>query len=366
MKLSEKYKDNNIITISTFSGAGGLDIGAIKAGAKIIWANDMMKEAYETYRANIGEHIVRGNINDYLQDLGEYKGVDLVIGGPPCQGFSVAGKMDINDERSQLIWSFANVVEAVKPKAFIMENVKALGTLAKWEKIKETLLSRFREMGYSVGSMVLNATDYNVPQARERFFVIGFKGDSGKEPRLSQMILPYKQIAATVRDVLKSLDRAGEGNNTGVCNAKITLASKPVLRNSAYAGMVFNGLGRPVRVDGYCATLPASMGGNKTPIIDERELYNGEVPWVLSYHKQIKENPESAVFQPAPNFLRRMTVEEAALIQTFPLGYNFCGSQSKKYTQIGNAVPCNLAFAVARMVIDVLNGQTNIIYDDNV
>lgn len=84
---------NSINTLSLFSGAGGLDIGAIQAGAKIIWANDMMKDACDSYSTNIGEHIYQGDINSYISSLGQYKGnIDLVIGGPPCQGFSIAGK----------------------------------------------------------------------------------------------------------------------------------------------------------------------------------------------------------------------------------------------------------------------------------
>ena len=91
-ELKDKLASNTIRTISLFSGAGGLDIGAIYAGAHIIWANDMKKEACESYALNIGDHIHQGDINSYISSLAEYDGVDLVIGGPPCQGFSVAGK----------------------------------------------------------------------------------------------------------------------------------------------------------------------------------------------------------------------------------------------------------------------------------
>lgn len=360
--LKEINNQNHIRTISLFSGAGGLDIGAIKAGAHILWSNDMMKEACMTYSENIGNHIVQGNINQIMFQLNQIEDVDLVIGGPPCQGFSVAGKMDINDKRSQLIWSYLNVISMVRPKAFIMENVKALGELTKWAPIRTKLLHDFRELGYSVDFMVLTASDFDVPQNRERVFFVGFRGDSSKTPDIKRMIEPYKKKAKTVREALSVLDRAGEGNNKSVCKAKITLAEHPILRKSPYAGMLFNGLGRPTRIDGYSATLPASMGGNKTPIIDEKELYDGEEPWVLSYHAQVMKDPSSAKFGPAPSFLRRLTVEEAAVLQTFPLDYKFSGGQSAKYTQIGNAVPCNLGKAVAKMVIDVLEHKTQILY----
>lgn len=362
MTLKELNSSNDIRTISLFSGAGGLDIGAIKAGARIVFANDMMKEACLTYKENIGNHIVQGDITTIIDEIEKIDTPDLVIGGPPCQGFSVAGKMNANDKRSQLIWTYAKVVASTRPRAFIMENVKALGTLKKWEKIRESLLTELRSLGYSVNFMILNATDYNVPQSRERVFIIGVKGDEQKKPNWERMILKYQHKAPTVREALSVLDKAGTGNNTGVCNAKITLCLNPVLRKSPYAGMLFNGLGRPTRIDGYSATLPASMGGNKTPIIDERELYENDEAWIKTYHKEIQENPLSVEYKEAPSFLRRMTVEEAALLQTFPIGYNFCGPQSAKYTQIGNAVPCNLAQAVVSMVINVLNGNEIIEY----
>ena len=354
-----------IKTISLFSGAGGLDTGAISAGADVVWANDMMKEACETYRTNIGNHIVQGDINEHLDELRNFEDVDLVIGGPPCQGFSVAGKMDAHDKRSQLIWSYAQVISIIKPRAFIMENVKALGQIERWQNVRMSLLERFKELGYSVNFIVLNASDFDVPQARERVFFIGFRGDPSVEPDLEKMISPYRHKSITVREALSILDKAGTGNNASVCKAKITLASNPILRKSPYAGMLFNGLGRPTKIDGYSATLPASMGGNKTPIIDENELYNGEKPWIESYHKMVCDDISHASFKPAPSFLRRMTPAEAAILQTFPLEYRFCGSQSRVYTQIGNAVPCNLGKAVSNMVIDILVGKTSVKYNES-
>ncbi len=311
---------------------------------------------------NIGEHIHQGNINSFISSLSEFENIDLVIGGPPCQGFSVAGKMDANDERSQLIWSYARVIEVVQPKAFVMENVKALATLDRWSSVRVALIDKFQELGYSVNFIVLNASDFDVPQARERVFFIGFKNGSISSPDLEQMMKPYRKKAKSVREALSVLDRAGEGNNKNTCNARITLTYNPVLRKSAYAGMLFNGLGRPLKLDGYSATLPASMGGNKTPIIDERALYDGKTPWVEGYRDRVEKDSSIAKTESVPDFLRRMTVDEARVIQTFPLEYKFCGSQSAQYTQIGNAVPCNLSRAVCSMVIDVLKGRTHIIY----
>ena len=357
--MADKQKD--IRTVSVFSGAGGLDIGAINAGAHVIWANDMMKEACQTYRANIGDHIVCGDINEKMKELEGLSDISLVIGGPPCQGFSVAGKMDANDKRSQLIWSYLSVLDMLRPRAFVMENVKALGTLKKWEGTRDLLIQSMRKIGYSVNFMVLNAKDFDVPQARERIFIVGFRGDAAIVPDLYKMIGPYRKQAKTVREVLLTLDRAGTGNNQDRCRAKITLAQHPVLRKTPYAGMIFNGLGRPLRLNSYSATLPASMGGNKTPIIDENELYHQAEPWVDAYFERLVKDPKAPVTTVVPDYIRRITVAEAALIQTFPRDYQFQGSQSMKYTQIGNAVPCNLGKAVVKMVIDVLNGKSQII-----
>jgi len=341
-------------TVSLYSGAGGLDIGFRKAGFEVIWANDYDKNACESYAKNIGNHIRCGDINNFIEDLPNSENVDLVIGGPPCQGFSVAGKMDPKDPRSKHVWTFTDVVEKLQPKAFVMENVKALGKLQKWEPLRRELLNRFRDLGYAVNYVVLNATEFNVPQARERVFFIGFKNNSKLIPDLDKMLQPYKKIAPTVREALSSLDKAGKGNNQSICNAKITFTSNPIMRKSPFAGMLFNGAGRPIRIDGYCSTLAASMGGNRTPIIDEEELYGNKENWVIKYHSDLMRGEKPNTNPTAPKRLRRLTVEETSLLQTFPSDYKFCGSQSSKFRQIGNAVPCNFGYNIAKMVMDYL------------
>lgn len=343
--------------ISLFSGAGGLDVGFKKAGFNIIWANDFNKDACETYKNNIGNHIQCGDITTLKEQLYKYtNSAEIVFGGPPCQGFSVAGKMDPSDPRSEHIWNFVDVVNIVKPKAFVLENVKALGSLSKWEPIRNKLLKEFRQAGYAVNYIVLNAVDFNVPQARERVFFVGFKTNSQIIPDLKQMLLPYQKTAETVRQALSLLDKAGTGNNKSICKAKISLASNPIMRKSPYAGMLFNGAGRPVKIDGYCATLPASMGGNKTPIIDEDVLYNNKDSWVEAYHQEQMNNNVSEL-PILPKTLRRLTVEECSTLQTFPKTYTFAGSQSSIFKQIGNAVPCNLGYAIGKMMMDYLRHE---------
>lgn len=343
--------DERPTVVSLFSGAGGLDMGFVMEGFNVVWANDLDADACKTYRANIGDHVRCGDIEGCMGELRRFNGqVDVLIGGPPCQGFSVAGKMDPEDPRSQNVWRYLKALEIVRPKAFLMENVKALGVLEKWSAIRERLLDGMRGLGYNASFTVVNASDYNVPQNRERVLFIGFLEDGNGPIDLEGRLTPYRVKAPTVKEVISRLDRPGTGNNSHVCNARITFCTRPVMRKSPYAGMLFNGAGRPIRVDGYCSTLPASMGGNKTPFIDEEELYNGTASFVEDYHKGLSEERIVPEFKEAPRRLRRLTVEEAAAIQTFPMGYKFKGSRSSMYKQIGNAVPCNLARQVAKMI----------------
>lgn len=347
--------------VSLFTGAGGMDIGFEKAGVTIVFANELVKEAAETYRVNRpGCTIVNDDIYNVLDSLGEYSGVDFVFGGPPCQGFSVAGKMDPDDDRSKLIFTFLDVVERVQPRAFIMENVKALGVLEKWDPVRKKYLKRAEDLGYLCLPFILNATEYGVPQKRERVFFIGIKDHSNPffEHNMKNVLEDNKVLAPFIRDLLAPLGPAGSATNPKTCTAKITFATKPVMRKSPYAGMYFNGQGRPINVDGYANTLPASMGGNKTPFVDEDHLYGkASEDWVVEYHKGLMDGSIEPEFKEAPARLRRITVKEAARIQTFPDDYIFRGNKGSIYTQIGNAVPCKLAEAVAKSVIRYMNAH---------
>jgi len=345
--------------ISLFSGAGGMDVGFKAAGFDVVAANEMDKHACETFRANHPETLlIEGDVDICSEELHSYTGVDVVFGGPPCQGFSVAGKMDPDDPRSKLIFSFCNIVEKVKPKAFVMENVKALGALSKFEDVRAALISRFQKTGYAVTIHILNSKDFGVPQSRERVFFIGVEDKT--KPIFKAYFKKHLKEAPTLREVLIPLGRPGTKLNDRICNAKVTLAAKPVLRKSPYAGMLFNGQGRPLNPDGWASTLPASMGGNRTPIIDDNHLYLGSDSWVEEYHKHLMAGGKPQGMHDAPSYLRRLTINEAALLQTFPEDYIWCGPSSKVYSQIGNAVPCDLAKAVASCVRDSLTGLQNV------
>lgn len=341
--------------VSLFCGAGGMDVGFQNAGFEICWANDFDKDACLTYERNFGPHVVQGDINELLPLLKEHEGIDCLFGGPPCQGFSVAGSMDPNDERSQLVMSFMDAVKIANPQVFVMENVKPLGTLAKFQAVREELYRRAQNMGYQTELLILNSKDYGVPQSRERMFLFGFKKKTFSGS-LVNYLSQFQRESQTVREIIKPLGPAGNPNNNKTVNAKITMASSPVLRRSPYAGMLFNGQGRPLNPDTYSSTLHASMGGNRTPIIDEEQLYNNAPAWVEEYHRHLMQGGEPYAKDAAPARLRRMTVDEAHLLQTFPKEFEFIGRQSSVFRQIGNAVPCMLAEAVASIAKAIIDG----------
>lgn len=356
---------DRLTAVSLFTGAGGMDIGFERAGIEVVFANELMSEAAATYNANHSAGVmVNDDINNVINSLEQFRGVDLVFGGPPCQGFSVAGKMNPDDDRSKLVFTFLDVVEKVRPRAFVMENVKALGILEKWEPVRRKYLERVRTLGYSCVPFILNATEYGVSQKRERVFFIGIKNNKDPffEYSINNLFLQQRNKAPTVRVLLQSLGRAGTDQNPNTCTAKITFATRPIMRKSPYAGMYFNGQGRPIDVDGYANTLPASMGGNKTPFIDEDYLY-GEASsdWVVDYHKGLMDGTIIPEFKEAPGRLRRITVKEAARIQSFPDDYVFCGNKGMIYTQIGNAVPCKMAEAVARAVVEYMDKEAPLV-----
>jgi DNA (cytosine-5)-methyltransferase 1 len=336
--------------ISLYSGAGGLDLGFHFAGFNTVWANDIDKFATQTYQELFPNHLVTtGNLID--QTLPERNDIDLVIGGPPCQGFSVAGKMDPNDPRSKHVWNFLGVVDKFAPRGFVMENVKSLAINSRWQGLRDSLIKEAEKMGYRTKLVLLNASHFGVPQARERMFLIGFRESEFHNPITTTRNNPVK-----LKEVLSELPTYGEAGNDSICTAKITPAKTPILRKSPFAGMLFNGQGRPLNLDMPALTLPASMGGNRTPILDQQALENGNAnSWVIEYHQYLLKG--GIPYTEVPESLRRLTVEEAMAIQTFPNDMKFHGTQTTRYRQIGNAVPPVLAYHVALAIRQSLYGN---------
>jgi DNA (cytosine-5)-methyltransferase 1 len=326
---------------SVYSGCGGLDLGFTQAGMRCAWANDIDPVAVATHNAALGHKAVAGDLDDVTWP--EPRSVDLVVGGPPCQGFSVAGKMNPADPRSQHVWTFLDFVECLQPSAFVMENVKALAVSRRWDLLRHRLIQRSEAMGYSTKLHWLRASNYGVPQRRERMFLIGLHDTDapGDIPGVAETV--------TVREALSQLPAYGEPGNDTLCMARVTPARRPVMRPSPYRGsLLFNGNGRPLQLDSVAPTLPASMGGNATPIIDQRELETGEESWIAWYHRRLTNGGRP--LKRVPAHIRRITVEEAAALQSFPAGMSWFGTVSARYRQVGNAVPPLLARHVADAV----------------
>jgi DNA (cytosine-5)-methyltransferase 1 len=324
--------------VSLYAGAGGLDRGFAEAGFELLWAIDSDPRAVETYRENVGDHVVCGELPG---DCPSGLAPDLVIGGPPCQGFSVIGRMDPDDPRSKHVHHFLDIVEGLFPRAFCMENVKALAESPRWDAVRESLIDRATALDYEVAMFVLNAADYGVAQARERTFLVGLRDGVPLCP-----VPTTKASPRTVKDVLSVLPHFGEPGNRMGTTARVVPAVRPVMRPSAHSGsLLFNGSGRPLHLDGAAKTLPASMGGNATPIVDQEELEHGAEPWVVGYHRRLLQG--RAPNRTAPRRMRRITVEEAAALQGFPPAWKWRGPKGAMYRQIGNAVPPILAEHVA-------------------
>ncbi len=343
--------------VSLFSGAGGMDTGFESAGVEILFANEIDPDAAQAWRLNRpGREAVMavGDVQKHLDELKSLKGADIVFGGPPCQGFSVAGKMDPKDPRSQLIFVFLKAVDIVHPKVFVMENVAALGRLERWDNVRVRWLKKAADLGYDVDFRVWTTSEYGVPQKRERVLALGVRKDAGNARDFASAMELRRTEPPVARTVLLAAGRYGTAENPDTCPARVTLAKNPVMRASPYAGMLVNGAGRPVDLDDLPPTLPATMGGNKTPIVDQDHLDGKRKRnWFEWYHSALlagRKDPEEVT---PPASLRRLTLKEAALVQTFPEGYRFAGPKTTQYKEIGNAVPCRFAEVAARSLIDV-------------
>jgi DNA (cytosine-5)-methyltransferase 1 len=345
-----------VITVaSCYSGAGGLDLGFAMAGYGIAWSNDSDPRATEIHRRLFPKA---------CHDTGDFQVTsvppcDVIIGGPPCQSFSVAGKQDPGDERSYCVLDFAAAVLRAQPRAFVMENVPALAGSRHRDFFRElwTLLGGH----YFLTSAVLNAADYGVAQDRFRLFLAGFRrdGDYGADDFTAALVRQRSRLPCrTARSVLSIMPAYGKPGNRIKAESKITLAKNPVLRKSPYAGMLLNG-GRPLNLDKPAYTLPAIMGGNKTPVIDTGPQ---ESPaWIERYHRALACEDRQFLRHAGDDLrrgavpVRRITAEEAAALQSFPRGVPWDAvPPSAAFRLIGNAVPPLLAQAVAMAVREAM------------
>ena len=288
---------------SLFSGAGGLDLGLIQAGNTVIWANDIDKDAVETYRTNIGNHINCKDIKDV--PLSEIPSSDVVVGGFPCQGFSLANlKRDISDERNQLYLFFYSIVKNKKPKFFIAENVKGILSLGNGSIIRQ-IVADFDRAGYLVEVHKVNVADYGVPQHRERVIIIGQRKDIA-----DHMLFAFPAPSHSESDV----------NMKPWVSIKDALSSVPTDYNRDSDP---NAYGSKYRFVERNFTAHRLTNPNRpSPTILARGNGKGGVCAIPHYNGE-----------------RRLTIRESAIIQTFPFSFVFHGKMGSCYRQVGNAVP---------------------------
>lgn len=411
--------------ISLFSGAGGMDLGFAQAGFNILWANDFNEDAVETYKNNIGKHIVLGDITKIPSSEipGNEGEIDVIIGGFPCQGFSIANnKRSMEDKRNFLYLELLRVINDKKPKFFIAENVKGILSLEKGRVI-ETIINDFKELGYKVDYKVVNAADYGVPQARERVIIIGnrigvknpfpkkthadlFPGEENYSNLNLNLSLDEKKMFpyVTVKETIGFLSdvelqngkvsdyvvvngeniynhiastsvsdtfwaRKYKVNQHEICDylkfwrAKAKISTKKIDEIFGYKHTA----GHWFRKDNNSGSIPKPKDWIKLKeILKFDDTFDEQVTTLIekdiTFEQSLRitnwNRASDTITATSPeihiNKMRRLSVRECAMLQTFPNNFIFTGSLNSQYRQVGNAVPVLLAYKIAIEIKKVL------------
>ncbi|WP_300715049.1 DNA cytosine methyltransferase [uncultured Acetatifactor sp.] len=367
-EVREKYKDNRDV-ISLFSGAMGLDIGLGKAGLNVVIGQDFEPSCVETMKAN-GHNVLGGDIREIkAETLLELTGLHIgepfmICGGPPCQPFSTAGKrLGINDPRGSLFMDFIRMIDYIRPRFFVMENVKGIVSsplkhVSTKERVKDdpeqklgtvldVILSEFNKLGYKTVYGILDAVNYGVPQFRERFVLIGSRDNEDiflPIPTHFQMHQNPDYRWKTVGEAIRDLE-SNPGEYTSLSGDR-----KKYLHMVPEGG---NWKDLPQEI------IPVAMGG-------AYESGGGKVGFYrrLSYAQPsptITTSPaQKATMLCHPKQDRPLSIKEYARIQQFPDDWKFTGTISAQYRQIGNAVPIGLAEAIGRAIISTANKTSTI------
>lgn len=371
-------KKKRYTMIDLFAGCGGLSLGLEQAGFVPIFANEIMPEYFETYKKNHrlddSQYFV-GDIKELNLQIENYidyfHNADLVCGGPPCQGFSMANRQRIiDDPRNQLYKEYLTFLSKVLPRFFIMENVR--GMMNKWDEIKEDFQKYLPQ--YSIASRLLYAEDFGVPQHRERFIVIGNR--EGIEPReIFNEIEKRKRPNFVLKDALVGLPPLGNKSQKGKSNIEddvsgYTKTKHRYVENDFYhfingdreITVLYNHKNRynnPRDIEIY-SRLP--QGGNSLhdsiadimPYKSRNDMFKDKyfklqedcICKTITSHMKFDCNMYIHPWQS-----RGLSPREAARIQTFPDDYIFYGPQNSWYAQIGNAVPVKLAYAIGNSIM---------------
>jgi len=327
------------IFIDLFSGAGGLLRGFSDAGFEPIKSFEFWNPAIETHKLNyphipIDSRDVR-NVSD--EDLLEYKGkVDIIVGGPPCQGFSTIGKRLVKDPRNELVFEFIRFVERIRPKVFLMENVRGLLSVNSGS-LREIISDEFRAIGYkNIHCKVLCAADYGVPQMRYRVFFIGTREDIDKDINFPEPLIKEKKeyvtVGSAIGDLIDSYEKLP--NHVPMKHNKIVIERMKYIKEGE--GLPKSGVPDDV------------LFGSRSDFADRKVKNFSHV------YKRLHRNKPATTMVPGHNAFplhpvlnRSLTVREAARIQTFPDDVIFAGNRQEQCIQVGNAVPVKLAYELA-------------------
>lgn len=328
--MAAKNKQERIKVLSLFSGCGGLDLGFEKAGFSTVWANEFDKTIWATFETNFPKTVLdRRSITEISVD--EIPNCDGMIGGPPCQSWSEAGAgRGINDKRGKLFFDYIRILRAKRPKFFLVENVS--GILSnKHIAAFNGFLQSFSDAGYNVCWKLVNANDYNVPEDRERVIIVGYRKDLKK---FFEFPKPCDK-KLNLRDAIGDLTKAVPALEKNRANPNLSISNNEYMVGNW--SPIFMSRNRVRSWNEPSFTIQA--GGRQAPI-------HPDAP------KMVKVDKDKFIFASGyEQKYRRLSVRECARIQTFPDNFKFIYSDvSVGYKMIGNAVPVNLAFAMAAKI----------------
>ena len=335
MPKKKKFK-----ILSLFAGTGGLDLGFEKAGFEIVYANEYDKSIWETYEKNHTTPLDHRDIRKI--NSSELPDCDGIIGGPPCQSWSEAGSLKgINDSRGQLFYDFIRILKDKKPKFFVAENVSGMLSKRHQEAV-DNFIKLFEEAGYEMHIQLLNANDYNVLQDRLRVFYVGFRKDLKVDFKFPEPLRHKPTLKDTIYDLKDNAIPTLDKNKTN--GDKCKFPNHEYMTGSF--STIYMSRNRVRSWDEPSFTIQA--GGRHAPL-------HPQAP------KMIQVEKNKRIFEPGKEDLyRRLSVRECARIQTFPDDFIFYYNDvATAYKMIGNAVPVNLAKAVAGQIKNSLEGLVN-------
>ena len=359
-------KSGKFTVASLFCGIGGLDLGFTWAGFNVVWANDFMRAATDSYIGNFGSNAVFGDINQI--SLNSLPDVDVIIGGPPCQSFSLVGQRRVDDDRGGLVFRFLEAIRVKRPRAFVMENVPGMAaSKINGRRLTSVLQEEFEALGYSVLSMKLDASEFLVPQKRKRLFLVGSLCGLIDKPDPAEFAIECYGI-----DILTYNNGAKAAlGDLGVPVSKGNLAEYNNLEPSRFARLMRRdnqdkvSLHEHPRMSDTDKVLLSFIppGGNYMDVPDEfstKRILNfkasgGRTTTYARLHPDFPSYTVNTYFR-RPNVgsnfhygePRLITAREAMRLQSIPDYFNTIhSSQDARNTLIGNAVPPLLAHAVA-------------------